>query len=120
MIRNALLASMIALGAAAAGAAQAQAPDAAGRVPGRGNIVGGGLAAAVVGGGDDMAILYAAPGGGGGGAGWSQAERTARFAATDGDGPQVEYAAPSSTATGREAWLVGGGDDAQVVYGPRR
>ena len=41
MIRNALFASLIVLGAA--GAAQAQAPDAAGRGPGGGNVIGGGL-----------------------------------------------------------------------------
>jgi hypothetical protein len=83
---------------------------------GGGNVVGGGRGATLVGGGDDMVILYATSGAGGGGAGWSQAGRTARFAATDGDGPQVEYTAAAPARTGREAWLVGGGDDAEVVY----
>jgi hypothetical protein len=82
---------------------------------GGGNVVGGGRGATLVG-GDDMVILYATSGAGGGGAGWSQAGRTARFAATDGDGPQVEYTAAAPARTGREAWLVGGGDDAEVVY----
>jgi hypothetical protein len=91
----------------------------AGHEAGGGNIVGGSQGAALVGGGDDMVILYATPGAGGG-AGWSQAGRTARFAATDGDGPQVEYTAAAPARTGREAWLVGGGDEAQVVYSPRR
>ena len=59
--------------------------------------------------------------------GWSaaapvaQAGRLARFAGTDGDSLHVEYSAPVPPAipgagTGREAWLLGGGDDAQVVY----
>jgi hypothetical protein len=40
-----------------------------------------------------------------------------RFANTQGDGLQVEYGAPTAPArAGREAWLTGGGDDAQVVY----
>jgi hypothetical protein len=92
----------------------------AGHEAGGGNIVGGGRAAAILGGGDDMVIQYATPGAGGGGADWSQAGRTARFAATDGDGPQVEYTAAAPARAGREAWLVGGGDEAQVVYSPRR
>jgi hypothetical protein len=92
----------------------------AGHEAGGGNVVGGGRGATLVGGGDDMVILYAMPGAGGGGAGWSQAGRAARFAATDGDGPQVKYTAAAPARTGREAWLVGGGDEAQVVYSPRR
>jgi hypothetical protein len=94
----------------------------AGYEAGGGNVVGGGLAAAIVGGGEDMAVLYAGPGAGGGGVGWSQAGRTARFATTDGDGPRIEYGASPATPSrsGREAWLLGGGEDAQVVYGPPR
>jgi hypothetical protein len=91
----------------------------AGHEVGGGNIVGG-QGATLVGGGDDMIILYAMPGAGGGAAGWSQAGRTARFAATDGDGPQVEYTAAAPARAGREAWLVGGGEEAQVVYSSRR
>jgi hypothetical protein len=92
----------------------------AGHEVGGGNIVGGGQGATLVGGGDDMIFLYAMPGAGGGAAGWSQAGRTARFAATDGDGPQVEYTAAATARTGLEAWLVGGGEEAQVVYSSRR
>ncbi len=106
--------------AAAAGPARAQA-----FMPGdtpalAGNVVGGGAGATIFG-GDDMAITYSAAGAGAGGGAFAQAGRLARFAGTDGDGPRVEYSAPVPPAipgggTGREAWLVGGGDDAQVVY----
>jgi hypothetical protein len=78
------------------GMAHAQAPDTSGRVPSGGAVLGGGLAAAIVGGDDDMVVLYGAPGAGGGGAGWSQAGRIARFVATDGDGPRIEYAVPAA------------------------
>ncbi len=40
-------------------------------------------------------------------------------AGTHGDGPVVQYSAPADTNPGREAWLVGGGDNAEVVYGRR-
>jgi hypothetical protein len=118
MIRSVLFATLLALGAA--GAAQAQAPDASGGSPSGGNVVGGGRAAAIVGGGDSMVILYSTPGAGGGGGGWSQAGRSARFAGGDGDGPRVEYTARAPARTGREAWLLGGGDNAEVVYGRPR
>jgi hypothetical protein len=99
----------------AAGAAHAQAPYAGG-----GNIVGGGLGATIAGGGDDAVVLYGRPGAGDGGAPLEQAGRLARFAGSHGDGTQVEYAAPAPAGAGREAWLVGGGADAQVVYGRPR
>jgi hypothetical protein len=107
--------------AAMLGAARAPTTAAAERLAGHevggGNVVGGGLAATIAGGGDDMVVMYGQAGAGDGSVGWSQAGRTARFVATDGDGPRIEYAAPTSTrTTGREAWLVGGGDDVQVVY----
>jgi hypothetical protein len=86
--------------------------------PDVGNVVGGG-GATLFGGGDDMVILYS-PGGAGGGGSLAQAGRSARFAGTDGDGSQVEYldAAPAGAGRGREAWLLGGGDNAEVVYAP--
>ena len=110
-----------ALATAATGPARAQAflpGDAPAQI---GNVVGGGAGATISGGGDDMAITYSATGAGAGGGALTQAGRLARFAGTDGDGLQVEYSAPVPPAvpgagTGREAWLVGGGDDAQVVY----
>jgi hypothetical protein len=100
-------------------AALAAAPLSA-RATEAGNVVGGG-SATIPGGGDDMRITYSAGGAGGGGGVLAQSGRLARFAGTDGDGLQVEYSAPVPPAvpgagTGREAWLVGGGDDARVVY----
>ena len=85
-----------------------------------GTVVGGG-GATLSGGGDNMQITHSTPGAGGGGGAFAQAGRLARFAGTDGDGLQVEYSAPvplpvPGAGTGREAWLVGGGDNAQVVY----
>jgi hypothetical protein len=115
-----IFASLLAIGIA--GTAQAQAPsplNIAGRAPAQavGNIVGGGNGAAIFGGGDDMTIQYSLPGAGGGGAGWGTAGLVGRFVNTQGDGLQVEYGAPTEPArAGREAWLTGGGDDAQVVY----
>jgi hypothetical protein len=96
----------------ATGAAQAQAPFTAAD---SGNIVGGGRSATILGGGDNMVILYSEPGAGAG-VGWGQAGRLARFVGPDGDGPQIGYLTPAPAGTGREAWMVGGGDDAQVVY----
>ena len=49
-----------------------------------------------------------------------QARRSARFAGSAGDGPRFEYGPPAATEAGREAWLSGGGDDAQVAYGRPR
>ncbi len=119
MIRNALFASVIVLGAA--GAAQAQAPDAAGGVPGGGSIVGGGLSGMLIGSGDNAQVVYARPGAGsGGGMHLVQAGRSARFAGSDDGSPRFEYGPPAAAETGREAWLSGGGDDAQVVYGRPR
>jgi hypothetical protein len=115
-----IFASLVAIGLA--GTAQAQAPSSlniAGHAPAQavGNIVGGGNGATIFGGANDMTIQYAQPGAGGGGAGWGTAGLVGRFANTQGDGLQVEYGAPTAPArAGREAWLTGGGDDAQVVY----
>ena len=94
-------------------AAFAAAPLAA-RAAEAGNVVGGG-GATLSGGGDDMRITYSAGGAGGGGV-LAQSGRLAGFAGTDGDGLQVEYLAPAPAGAGREARLVGGGEDAQVVY----
>jgi hypothetical protein len=102
MIRTAL-ASLFAL--ALAGAAQAYQP------------VGGG-SATIAGGGDDMQITYSAGGAGGGMATHSQSGRLARFTDTN-DGPQVEYLISAPANPGPSARLVGGGDNAEVVYGRR-
>ncbi len=115
MLRNALFASLIALGAA--GAAQAQAPDTNGlAAPATaGNAVGGG-GATIVGGGDNTTILYSGAGAGPGGAIQAQPPRLAR-ARNGYAGLSVEYLEPETASPGREAWLLGGGDNAQVVYG---
>ena len=103
MIRTAL-ASLFAL-ALAAGAAQAHSP------------VGGG-SATLSGGGDDMAIAYSTGGAGGGMATHSQSGRFARFTDTN-DGLQVEYLTSAPANPGPSARLVGGGDNAEVVYDRR-
>ena len=102
MIRTAL-ASLFAL--ALSGAAQAYQP------------IGGG-SATLSGGGDNATITYSAGGAGGGMATHSQSGRLARFAGNS-DGPQVEYLTPALSNPGPSARLVGGGDDAEVVYGRR-
>ena len=96
--------------ALAAGAAQAQA-----QTPLGGDIVGGG-SATMSGGADNTAITYSAGGAGGGGGVLSQSGRLARFAGGHGDGQVVEYLAPAPAGAGREGWMVGGGDNAEVVY----
>ena len=80
-----------------------------------GNVVGGG-GATITGGGDDMRITYSAGGAGGGGGVLTQSGRLAGFAGSHGDGLLVEYLTPAPAGAGREAQLVGGGEDAQVVY----
>ncbi len=109
-MKRTALASLFAV-ALAAGTAQA---------PLDGNVVGGG-AATIAGGGDNMTITYSTGGaGGGGGVLLSQPGRLAGFAGGHGDGQLVEYLAPAPAGAGREAWLLGGGDNAEVVYGRRR
>jgi hypothetical protein len=75
----------------------------------------------MTGSGDEARITYATPGAGSGGASYEQAGRAATFAGSDGKGSlRWTYAAPAMTSgAGREAWMVGSGDDAQVVYGRR-
>ena len=117
MMQRTAFASLLAL-ALASGAARAQASlDAAAA----GNVLGGGVAT-LSGGGDNSTLTYSTGGaGGGGGVLLSQPGRFARFAGSHGDGQVVEYlAAAASADPGREAWMVGGGDNAEVVYGPRR
>ena len=114
-----IFASFLAIGIA--GAAQAQAPSTfsiTDHAPGQqvGNVMGGGTGAELQGGRDDLVIRYNQPGAGGGGVGWEQPGRFARFAGTHGDGLLVEYFTPGPAGTGREAWLTGGGDNAEVAY----
>ena len=79
-----------------------------------GNVVGGG-GATMSGGGDNMTITYSTGGAGAGSGVLTQSGRLARFAGSN-DGLQVEYLTPAPAGPGREARLVGGGEDAQVVY----
>ena len=103
MIRTTFTAALFAL--ALAGAAQAHDP------------IGGG-SATISGGGDDMVITYSTGGAGGGMATHSQSGRLARFTDTN-DGLQVEYLTSAPANPGPSARLVGGGDNAEVVYDRR-
>jgi hypothetical protein len=106
--RKTFLAALFAIGAA--GAAQAQVA---------GNVVGGG-GATITGGGDNTQITYSMGGAGAGSGLIVQLGRLAAFAGSDGDGPRVNYGAPPDGNPGHEAWMIGGGDDTQVVYVPPR
>ena len=101
---TAFTASLFAL-ALAAGAARAE------------STVGGG-SATISGGGDNMVITYSAGGAGGGGSALqAQSGRVARFAGGQGEGgPRLEYLTPAPSNPGPQARLVGGGDNAEVVY----
>ena len=101
MTRTTALASLFAL-ALTAGAAHAD------------NIVGGG-SATISGGGDNLTVTYNTGGAGGGSALMAQPGQVARVTGNS-DGMQIEYLTPAPAGPGREAWLVGGGDDAEVVY----
>jgi hypothetical protein len=105
--RKTIFATLFAIGAA--GSAQAQSI---------GNVVGAG-SATITGGGDDTQITYSMSGAGGGGGPVVQSGRLATFAGSDGDsGPRFNYGygAPPDGNPGREAWMIGGGDDTQVVF----
>ena len=102
--RKTIFAALFAIGAA--GSAQAQSV---------GNIVGGG-SATITGGGDNTQITYSLGGAGGGGSVF-QSGRLVTFAGSDGDGgSRWNYGAPPDGNPGREAWMIGGGDNTQVVY----
>ena len=106
MVRSTAFASLAILAALAAAPLAARAEA--------GNVVGGG-GATLSGGGDDMRITYSTGGAGAGSGVLTQSGRLARFAGSN-DGLQVEYLTPAPAGAGREARLVGGGEDAQVVY----
>jgi hypothetical protein len=120
MARSTTFASLALLAGLAATPALAQAPsDLAYRstqtgVSQNGNVVGGGVAS-ISGGGDDMLVTYSR-GGAGGGASFDRPGRVATFAGTDGDKPSWTYGAPAEASPGREAWMLGGGDDSTVAY----
>ena len=113
MSRNTAFASLVLL---AAVPALAQAPtDLAYRASPSGNVVGGGVAT-VSGGADDRTITYS-PGGAGGGASFDRPGRLGTFAGNDGENkPRWTFAPSTDSTPGREAWIVGGGDDMTVVY----
>ena len=95
--------------------AHAQAPlDLAAAPAMAGNVVGGG-GASISGGDLDRVITYSGSGAGGG-ARYEQLGRTATFAGNSGGNPSWTYGNAPAPTGGREAWLVGGADDAQVVY----
>ena len=102
-MKRTALASLFAL--ALAGTAQAYSP------------VGGG-SATIAGGGDNTTITYSSGGAGGGMATPSQSGRVARFTDSN-DGLQVEYLTSAPANPGPSARLVGGGDNAEVVYDRR-
>ena len=79
-----------------------------------GDVVGGG-GATLSGGGDDMTVTYSR-GGAGGGASYAQPGRIATFTGNSGGNPSWTYAVPAPGGVGREARIVGGGEDTQVVY----
>ncbi len=114
--RTAAFASLFALALAAGGAAQAQAPLDGTAAALEGNVVGGGVAT-ITGGGDNATITYSTGGAGGGTTFHAQAPRLARARNNaGGGGVSVEYLEPETAPPGREAWLLGGGDNAEVVY----
>ncbi len=117
-LRNVGFASLAVLVAIGGPPVAAQAPSShamATTIPAdAGNVVGGG-GATMFGGGDDRIILYSG-GGAGGGSNLAQTGWLGRFAGTNGDGPQVEYQGPAPAGRGRQAWLLGGGDNTEVVY----
>ena len=46
----------------------------------------------------------------------AQPGQVARVTGNSGGKMQIEYLTPAPAGPGREAWLVGGGDNTEVVY----
>jgi len=120
MARSTTFASLALLAGLATAPALAQAPSdldyraTPAAAAQNGNVVGGGIAS-LNGGGEDRLVTYSR-GGAGGGANFDRPGRIATFAGNDGDNPRWTYGAAAETSPGREAWLLGGGDDRVVVY----
>ena len=112
MIRTSILGAALALGlAGTAGAQVFHEANAGGATQSAvGNVVGGGTARMMGGGTDTMVQRDAA--------GPSQAGRMARFGSAAGGGEtEITYIEPvPAGALGRDAMLLGGGDNAAVVY----
>jgi hypothetical protein len=114
MARSTTFASLAILGALAASPALAQAPTNLTAMPADlGSVVGGG-GASLSGGGDDMTISYS-QGGAGGGIRYEQPGRMTTFGGNSGGSPYW-IGAPAPGGVGREAQVIGGGEDLQVVY----
>ena len=103
LTKKTIFGSLLAIGIA--GSAQAQ---------GTGNVVGGG-GASISGGGEDITLTYSSSGAGGG-ARYEQLGRTVTFAGNSGGNPSWTYGPAPASTPGSEAWLLGGGEDIQVVY----
>ncbi|TCZ64370.1 hypothetical protein [Roseicella aquatilis] len=115
MARSTTLSAFALLAGLATGPAWAQAPsDLARPAILGGNVAGGGIAS-LAGGGLDRQITYSRRGAGGG-ASFERPGRIASFAGNSGGSPYWTYGAASEAAPGREAWMVGGGEDIGVVY----
>lgn len=115
MTRGTTFTSLALIGALAAAPALAQAPTDLSYMPApAGNVVGGG-GATMSGGGDDLVITYSRSGAGAG-ASYEQLGQPTTFDRSAGDNAYMGYEAPLAGPPGRNAWLIGGGDNAQVVY----
>lgn len=111
MFHKTMIAATLLFGmAGAAGAQEITTADAAAYVPPRaGNVVGGG-AAQLISGGTDSIVQRDADG-------RVQPGRTAKLAAAGGGETEVHYIEPvPSGARGRDALLLGGGENAVIVY----
>jgi len=109
----------------AAGAAHSHGIDATsipGQAPGAAGHVAGGGSAVMSGGGENITITYSTSGAGGGSGLRTQVPRMT--AVTNGKVGAGSALTPEYTeaerAPGREAWIVGGGDNAEVVYSKPR
>jgi hypothetical protein len=115
MKRSTAFAHLAILGALAAAPAYAQAPVDGSHMPThQGNVFGGG-GATISGGGDDM-VITPSSGGAGGGSVLTQVPRRAQGVNSTTGGLSVQYLEPERAPPGREAWLTGGGENAEVVY----
>lgn len=117
MIRSIAFAPLAMLGALSIApmTGLAQAPTDLAAAPAmNGNVVGGG-GASISGGGVDRTITFSS-GGAGGGARYEQPGRIGTFAGNSGGNPSWTYDAATPLNGGREAWLLGGAEDARILY----
>lgn len=111
MFRHSIYAAILLAGTAgAAGAQSFHEANADIHVPARaGNVVGGGIAR-LSGGGNDSVVQRET-------AGQVQTGRAARFGTAGGGEAEITYVEPIPPgAQGRDAMLMGGGEDAVIVY----